>query len=58
MHGPITHAEEEYIFKGKVTKNIVMEGARYVELELHAENGKGEMTTQYTAEIVLSSMAK
>jgi len=58
MHGPITHAGEDHVSKGKVTKKYIKEGEHYVELEIHAENAKGEVTTPGTAEVVLPCRAK
>jgi hypothetical protein len=58
MYGPITHAEEDHISKGKVTKEYIKEGEHYLELEIYSENAKGEVTSPYTAEVVLPSKAK
>ena len=41
--------------KGKVSNKYVKEGQHSVELELHAENQRGEITTQGTAVVLLPS---
>lgn len=44
---------ETWCCKGKVTKKYVEDGEHYVECSVWAENGKGEMTTQGKATVVL-----
>lgn len=51
MHFP----GEEIICKGKVTNKYVKDGEHYVELEIWAENPKGEKTTPGTALVILPS---
>lgn len=58
MHGPITHAGEDHISRGKVIKKYIKDGDHYVELEIRAENAKGEVTTPGSAVVVLPSKAK
>ena len=58
MHGPITHAGEDHISTGKVTRKYVKDGEQYVELEIHAQNPKGEVTTPGSAVVVFPSKAK
>jgi len=51
MHFP----GEDIICKGKVTNKYVKDGEHYVELEIWAENPKGERTTPGTALVILPS---
>jgi len=58
MHGPITYAGEDLISKGKVSKKYIKDGEHYAELEIHAENPRGEVTTLGSATVVLPSKVK
>ena len=46
---------EDTTCKGKVTKKYIQDGEHFVELEIWAENPKGERTTPGTALVVLPS---